>query len=211
MFDIKDVKVTILRIPDENDWMACKRRALVTVGKNPILPPDDEWKKDILRARHSPIRRLNFSILIENLPSYISVHFVRHVHAQPYVKSQRNDRQTEYDREEAPQNAPVAMIWDFNAEEAQVIFNKRLCAQADKNTRAVAMKIRDAILAEDNIYSEVFVPFCEFYGCCKEMKPCGKVTKYDLLNRNITALDVENDKLKKEIEELKMKLKNRRV
>ena len=105
------MKITLLEYPVEQDWIEVKRRALVTVGKDKFAPPTDEWKDKILNARHSPIRRLRFSFLIEDIPSWVSVHLCRHIHAQPYVKSQRNDRQSKYDRGKAPQDAPVSMIW----------------------------------------------------------------------------------------------------
>ena len=86
------MNITMLEWPNQDDWMAVKRRALVTIGKNPVTEPDMAWKRSILEARHSPIRRLRFAFLLEDIPSWVSVHLVRHVHAQPYVKSQRNDR-----------------------------------------------------------------------------------------------------------------------
>ena len=92
------MKVTILEYPTNEDWIAVKQRALVTVGLKAKTPPTDEWKYKILKARHSPIRRLRFSVLFEDIPNWVAVHLVRHIHAQPYVKSQRNDRQSNYDR-----------------------------------------------------------------------------------------------------------------
>ena len=121
----KEIIVKINEMPSENDWLEVKARALVTVGKKAVTPPTEEWKRKILEARHSPIRRLQFSFYIE-CPYWVSVHLCRHIHAQPYVKSQRNDRQSEYDRNSAPQNAHVCMIWDMNAEELMTIANKRL-------------------------------------------------------------------------------------
>ena len=120
------MKVELLEKPTEKDWLEVKRRALVTIGKKPVAAPNEEWKHDILEARHSPIRRLWFSFYIE-CPYWVSVHLCRHIHAQPYVKSQRNDRQKDYDRNTAPQDATVCMIWDINAEELMVVANKRLC------------------------------------------------------------------------------------
>lgn len=126
--------VRILKMPTEDDWIFVKRCALVTVGKNVITLPDLEWKKKILRARHSPIRELRFAFELK-IPYWVSVHLCRHVHAQPYVRSQRNDRQGEYDRNAARQDEPVTMIWTMNAEELMTIANKRLCKQASKETR----------------------------------------------------------------------------
>ena len=88
--------VELIKWPSESDWMFCKDCALVTVGRTTLVPPDLEWKKKILRARHSPIRELRFAFKLE-VPYWVSVHLCRHVHAQPYVGSQRNDRQNQYD------------------------------------------------------------------------------------------------------------------
>jgi thymidylate synthase ThyX len=136
--------------------------------------PDSEWRKDILRARHSPIRYLRFSFMLENIPSWVSVHLVRHVHAQPYVKSQRNDRQSEYDRTKAPQDAPVNMIWDINAEELLVIANKRLCRLASPETRAVVLEMCRRVVSECPEFDGLLVPMCIYNGgVCHEMKGCG--------------------------------------
>ena len=121
--------VKVLEAPTEDDWAKVKQRALVTVGTEAKTPPTEAWKHAILEARHSPIRRLWFSFYIE-CPYWVSVHLCRHIHAQPYVQSQRNDRQSRYDRDKAQQDTEVKMILDVNAEELMVIANKRLCAKA---------------------------------------------------------------------------------
>ena len=173
------MKVEFLEKPTERDWLEVKRRALVTVGKKPVNAPTEEWKHDILKARHSPIRRLNFSFYIE-CPYWVSVHLCRHIHAQPYVKSQRNDRQSEYDRNSAPQNETVSMIWDVNAEELMVIANKRLCHQASDETREVVRQMCKLVLSEYPEFKGLLVPFCQYQGgICHEMYPC---TKKEVLN-----------------------------
>ena len=53
--------ITLLRVPTSEDWQEVKRRALVTVGKTMITEPTPEWKRRMLRARHSPIRYLMYS------------------------------------------------------------------------------------------------------------------------------------------------------
>ena len=172
------MKITLLGYPGFNDWHEVKRRALVTVGKNVFESPDTKWRMDILNARHSPIRYLRFSFLIEDIPSWVSVHLCRHIHAQPYVKSQRNDRQKEYDRNKAPQDAPVSMIWDMNAEELMVIANKRLCKQASDETRAVVKEMCKLVKEKCPEFKPFLVPMCEYHGSmCHEMKPCGRYPK----------------------------------
>lgn len=166
------MEVHIIKTPTEQDWMEVKRRALVTVGKNPVTPPDNEWKHKILKARHSPIRYLQFSFYLKDIPSYVSVHLVRHVHSQPYVKSQRNDRQSDYDRTKAPQDTPVNMIWDMNAEELMTISNKRLCRLADPVTRSVVQKMCDEVSKVNPEFKDFLVPNCQYLGECKEIFPC---------------------------------------
>ena len=168
------MKVTCIEYPTEQDWIACKARALVTVGLKVKNPPDDKWKHDILKARHSPIRRLRFSFYLEDVPYYIAGHIVRHVHAQPYVKSQRNDRQSEYDREKASQDAPVNCIWDMNAEELMVIANKRWCGQAAEKTRQVVRMMCNEVLKTNPEFKPFLVPMCQYLGECKEMYPCNR-------------------------------------
>lgn len=169
------MNVTLLEYPTEHDWMAVKERALVTVGLKAKSEPGLMWKKSILNARHSPIRRLRFSFLIEDLPSWVSVHLCRHIHAQPYVRSQRNDRQADYDRNKAPQDAPVTMIWDMNAEELMTIANKRLCAQASAETQAVVWQMCQQVICACPEFEGFLVPICEYHGgVCHEMNPCGR-------------------------------------
>lgn len=167
------MKVTLLEYPTDKDWLGCKQRALVTVGLNAKNPPDEKWKKAILRARHSPIRYLHFSFLLEDIPSWVATHLCRHIHAQPYVRSQRNDRQSEYDRNKAPQDAPVNMIWDMGAEELMTIANKRLCNQAAEETRKVVQMMCDEVVKVCPEFAGELVPACIANGgFCKEMYPC---------------------------------------
>jgi len=170
--------VQLLAYPDEKRWLEVKQRALVTVGKTTATPPTFEWKKKILRARHSPIRHLEFSFYLEEIPSWVSVHLARHVHAQPYIKSQRNDRQTEYDRNSAPQNAPVCMIYDVNGEELMTIANKRLCNLASPETRELVRMMCNAVLEKCPEFEGLLVPACDYNKVCHEMYPCGKLGIY---------------------------------
>lgn len=167
------MKIELLEYPTGKDWMEVKRRALVTVGKKPVNPPDSEWKKKILYARHSPIRYLRFSFYLE-IPYYVSVHLARHVHAQPYIRSQRNDRQSEYDRNAARQDAEVSMIWDMNAEEFMIVANKRLCQKADSTTQRVVYEMCETVKdACPEIYTHL-VPACAHNGgACHEIDSCG--------------------------------------
>ena len=169
------MNITLLKFPNGVDWMEVYRRAMVTAGVDREKIPGDKWRRRILEARHSPIRYLQFSFFIEGIPSWVATHLCRHVHAQPYIRSQRNDRQTEYDRNAARQDAPVNMILDVNAEELMVIANKRLCRQASTETQEVVRWMCQLVLDVCPEFDGMLVPMCEYHGGkCHEMKPCGR-------------------------------------
>lgn len=127
----------------------------------------------ILEARHSPIRRLFFSFYIE-CPYWVSVHLVRYIHAQPYVKLQRNDRQSDYDRNKAPQDETVCMILDMNAEELITIANKRLCNQASDETHELVRMMCQEVLKANPEFRDELVPMCVREHGCHEMFSCNK-------------------------------------
>lgn len=169
------MKVEIIKHPNEKDWLLVKKCTLVTVGKETNMPATEKFKRDMLRARHSPIRELKFVFYLTDIPYWVSVHLCRHIHAQPYVKTQRNDRQSDYDRNSAPQNAPVKMMWSMNAEELITIANKRLCNLASKETRELVRMICRAVTEVCPEFKEELVPMCARNGgICYEMFPCGE-------------------------------------
>lgn len=168
-------KIEIIDCPTESDWLKVKQRALVTCGKTMVNPPTSEWKRKILLARHSPIRKLNFSFYLSDIPYWLSTELCRHHEGcEKYVKSQRNDRQESYDRNEAYQNAPVNMIWDFNAESLMTIASKRLCGKATKEAQQVMGTM--AALAEMSCpeFKGMFRTPCGWTGKCYEMETCGR-------------------------------------
>lgn len=177
------MEVRLLEAPTEKNWVECKRRALITEygkGLGDVRLPEAEWRKAILEARHSPIRYLKYSFMFIDIPSNTSVHLCRHVHAQPYVSSLRNDRQDKMDGDAARRDTPVNMILDVNAEELMVIANKRLCGKASEKTReAVRMMCECAALATPEI-EHLLVPMCDYNGgVCHEMRPCGRRWKVE--------------------------------
>lgn len=167
------MKVELIKYPTEEDWLLCKQATLVTVGKETMKAPTYNFKHNLLKARHSPIRTLNFMFKLE-VPYWVSVHLVRHVHATPFVKTQRTDR-TGIDRTKLPQDEPVTMMWYMNAEELMVIANKRLCNQASKETSEVVREMCNLVLNVCPEFENLLVPACLYNGgVCHEMHPCGK-------------------------------------
>lgn len=173
--------IELRRFPDRDDLLWMKQCTVGTIGKDANTPPSPELIRKLLVARHSPIRELRFSYVIRDIPYWVSVHLVRHhVGFQPYVQSQRNDRQTEYDRTKAPQDTPVTMRVTLNAEALLTLANKRLCMKASKETREVVQQMCE--LAERALpeLKGLLVPMCEYHGgVCHEIRSCGKCKPFE--------------------------------
>lgn len=177
------MKVEILKHPTEEDWNLCQTCTLVTVWKKPVKDPTDAWKTRLLKANHSPIRTLQFCFRLTDIPYWVSVHLVRHVHATPFVSTQRDDRQKKYERGAARQDALVTMCWYMNAEELITIAHKRLCMQASKETREIVQMICDEVIKVNPEFKELLVPNCQYRGgICEEFNCCGLNQKYLLSN-----------------------------
>jgi hypothetical protein len=157
-------------------WTDVKRAARTTINKPGSGEyPSDEWKKTILLAEHSPIRKIRFSWKWESLKSWISVHFVRHKFGvEHWVTTQRTDR-TGVDRDHSPQDTPVSHECEANAQALIFISRRRLCNQAAKETRAAWIEVKNEIAKVDPILASVMVPECVYRGFCPEFKTCGYV------------------------------------
>ena len=171
--------VQLIKSPNVDDMMLMKWCIWITDiskrGKKPLSPPSSELVRKVLRARHSPIRVLNFAFLIEGIPSNISTHLARHCHALPYISSLRNDRQDVMDGDSAPRNTPVDMIFVMNAEELMIVANKRLCNKASEKTREVVQMMCNEVLKVMPEFEGLLVPMCQYHGgVCHEIDGCGR-------------------------------------
>ena len=168
------ISVEILRRPTEEDWRRCKMLALNTIGKTYAgKDVTEKWKHDILKSEHSPIRTLMFTIKME-IPYWVSVHFVRHKYGvEHFVSSQRNDRQDNYDRTKAPQDAMVTHIMDVNAQELIQMARMRLCGQASLETQRVMWRIVGAVVSTNPEFEDFLKPKCMHLHGCNEFRPCG--------------------------------------
>lgn len=175
MADFKDFKIELLKHPTKDDWTWAKTCTLNTVGKRMVNQPTDDWKVKLLESEHSPIRELWFGIRM-TIPYWISVHFVRHhIGVNHYVQSQRNDRQSTYDRNKAPQDEMVSHIMSVNGAELVQMAHKRLCGQASYETRYVMQMIVDEVIKTNPEFKSVLVPLCDYRnGKCTEFYCCGR-------------------------------------
>ena len=160
------------------NWNEVLNACRTTVGKDSVgSQPSQRWKKNILLAEHSPIRKLQITVKCYGVPSWVATHFVRHhVGVEKYVQTQRSDR-TGVNRDELPQGALVNLELDLNAQAIINISRKRLCTQASEETRRLWKLILEEVKKEIPELYEVCVPECVYRGFCPEMKSCGFCNK----------------------------------
>jgi hypothetical protein len=137
--------------------------------------PSSSWKKRILLAEHSPIRKLFVSWKWSDLPYWVSVHFVRHKYGiEHFVSTQRTDR-TGTDRTGQRQDAPVEHECIANAAEVMFISRRRMCRQASPETREAWQLVIDELKKSEPELASCCVPECVYRGFCPEFKSCGFV------------------------------------
>ena len=130
----------------------------------------------LYECEHSPIRTQLFWVEMHEIPSFVSVHFVRHkVGVEHFVKSLRDDRSGTGDE---TRESPVNHAMLINAAALIQMARKRLCGKAHKHTIRVMHGIRDAIAAIDPALVKFMVPECEYRGgTCHELSSCGRHPK----------------------------------
>lgn len=171
---MSSVKVTIENVYGTFREIADRCRTTVNMDKGTKEVSEDYMRK-LYRSEHSPIRIRSFVIKIENIPSWIATHLVRHhIGVTHFVSTQRDDR-TGIDRDKLPQGALVTMDLYANAQAIINISRKRLCKQAHVKTIELWDKVLEEIKKVDRPLYDVCVSECIRCGFCPEMKPCGYV------------------------------------
>lgn len=152
------------------------------MGKKPIRKKkiSNSWKKEILLAEHSPIRALEFRIEWPAIKYRTAMHIrthqigIWHPDDLVYISSQRDDRTADtIPRDEKPQGALVKMVLRLNAQSIINCSRKRLCSQADPDTRKAWTAVVDKLQEIDPTLAEVCVKECLYRGFCPEKRSCG--------------------------------------
>lgn len=132
--------------------------------------------KDIKKfylSEHSPIRTQMFVIEMQDIPSFVSTHFVRHkIGVEHFVKSNRPDRGGDG---EANRNSPVSHLMFCNAQALINMARKRLCGKASIETQEVMHLIWHGVNEVDPELARCMVPDCEYRGGCYEFSTCGRI------------------------------------
>lgn len=157
-----------------NDWVNIKNKCRTTVRKDYTANvPNSEFKRKLLISEHSPIRLLEVDWSWKNIKYWVSTEWSRHKF-EKFISSQRNDRQDEYDRNKAPQDAPVNFDGCANAQNLIDAMRKRLCHQATPEARELAESLKVAIKnSGEEELADVLVPNCVYRCGCPEFTSCG--------------------------------------
>ena len=170
---MSELNTRLLFFQHEDNWQDIKNATMNTIGKEKGKYPDAAWKRKLILAEHSPIRKMKFAWRWVDLPYWVSVHFVRHkIGIEHFVKTQRSDR-TGVDRTELPQGAPVSHECEADAQALINISRKRLCSSASPETRAAWQMVKDAVAQVEPELASCMVRECVYRGFCTEMFGCG--------------------------------------
>ena len=164
-----------IKITEVTSWKDVLNAARFTQRKEPLdKEPSINFKKKIIKAEHSPLRCLVFNIDFYDIPNYVSVHLVRHVHAQPFVSTSRPDIDgNQIPREEQKKIDPVNMRLFLNAQEIINISRARLCNRAEKETRKVWNEVIKELRKIEPELANACIPNCIYRGFCPEFESCG--------------------------------------
>ncbi len=166
------MKTTLLNI--KGTWREVADAARTTIGKEAGQgEPASSWKRRILLAEHSPIRKLVISWKWTNLMWWVQTHFTRHKFGvEWFVKTSRSDR-TGVDRANLTHSSLVDVEGEANAQAIINISRKRLCTNASKETREAWTTFLNAIKDKEAELFAVCVPDCIYRGHCYEYNSCG--------------------------------------
>lgn len=164
-----------IEVTEITNWMHVLNAARFTQRKKLVYKePSEKFKKQMIKAEHSPLRCLQFYIDFYDIPYYVSVHLCRHIHAQPFVSTSRPDIDgNQKPRDEQKKTDPVNMRLLLNAQEIINISKLRLCNKAEKTTRILWNAAISKLAEIEPILAKACVPSCVYRGMCPEMKCCG--------------------------------------
>ena len=161
-------------IRTSNNWRHIADAARTTINKEEgDGEPSSNWKRRMLLAEHSPIRKLKIEAKFENVLSWVSVHLVRHKYGiEHFVSTRRSDR-IGTNRNKLTQDTLVDHEIEANAQAIINISRKRLCNQASKETREAWKLFLKELEKDEPELVLVCQPECLYRGFCPEIYSCG--------------------------------------
>lgn len=183
------MKTEIIKI--KGDWEEVVNDCRATVAKEELgKEPSKAFKKAILISEHDPIRDIEIKFRWKNIPYWVAMHWKTHIW-RSRTNTQRNDRQTEYDRRKAPQDSPVDFIGDPNVQHLIDTMRKRLCFMASKETREYAKDLKASLREVEPEISDVLVPNCVYRCGCPEANGCDFYKHLQTMMPDTASTDIQ--------------------
>lgn len=126
----------------------------------------------IYRSEHSPMRTQMFWVELYDIPTFVSVHLVRHSQGVTHFVQSNRDDIVEHS-EKPDRDTPVNHAMLMNAQALINMARKRLCNKAHPKTREVMGLIREGVRMVDPELAHFMVRECEYRNGCHEQKSCG--------------------------------------
>ena len=161
------VQVTV----EELTLVAAINRAAASTRADQAACSAPAWRW--YRSEHSPIRARWLWVMLQGVPSYVSVHLVRHkIGVEHFVQTSREDL-SGADPREVHRLTPVNHTMTANAQALLTMARDRLCYAADKRTVRVYRAVRDAVGQVDPALARYMVPECSYRnGICPHFRQC---------------------------------------
>lgn len=164
------MKIVVKKLTDESLMRRACEMTCTGNGKKSNLP-----LAKIYDCEHSPIRTQIFFIEMIGVPTFVSVHFVRHkIGVEHFASTNREDRGG---HKEAHRQTPVNHGMLVNAQALINMARKRLCYKASPETLATMKAIKDEIAKVDPDLAKFMVAECLYRRGCHELKSCGWYAK----------------------------------
>ena len=133
--------------------------------------------KNIYKCEHSPMRTQMFTVEMYNIPTFVSVHFVRHkIWCEHFVKTNRDDRES-YTGDNGRWQ-PVNHMMFCNSQALITMAQSRLCLKSHIETVKIMELIKSSVKLVDPDLYEYMVPKCLYRNGCYELKTCGYYNKF---------------------------------
>jgi len=156
-------EITVTKLTDVD---LCRRACAFTSGKESAMTLEK-----IYRCEHSPIRTQLFWVEMVGIPTFVSVHLVRHkIGVEHFVRSHRDDRGGTGTED---RNTPVDHAMLINAQALISMARKRLCMKAHTQTREVMWSIKSAVAEVDEDLAGFMGAECLYRKGCHEPRSCG--------------------------------------
>lgn len=157
-----------------DNWRLVKNACRTTVRKAfTDKDASENFKRAMLICEHTPIRMVEFYWRWPDIPYWVGMEWARHKF-EKFISSQRNDRQGEYDRNAARQDAPITFDAHANMQNLIDAWRKRLCYQASPEARGLAEDFKRTLAETHEAEAAVLVPNCIYRCGCPEFTPCGR-------------------------------------